>query len=631
MPSRGNEIPSNSVPGKTTWILSRFFSASAILISILQSVFFLAQWPGEVRGMAAICLAAVSLLLSLNLFRRHDVRLAVLLLILYCGQLGIFAAEFIDAVPFFPLRILQVAIWTSYLATAMAALLAFTRIISPANAILVSLSVWTGVFISETALELLSPQTDARSAVSVPEWSGGMLSDPVLGLVYAPNSTVKTYYPDNPRGYFTEEDARLSRWRFQVLAGNVAELVLPPNNLDAIRVAIRKYGTQDTWGIQLNQDRFTVKAHHRYSVTFRARADSPRNVIVSFSQAHEPWTNLGLWKNIVLTREWKSFEEEFTSDTDENNARIHFDVGSSDVSVEFSHVNLLWLPGGISVAPDLPRTKYVVSYRFNGLGCRGHDIPIPRTMRTARILLLGDSFTQGVGVHEEHTFAKQLERLLNEDLDMKDSLGNYEVINCGVSGFSTNQERLFYQLVASQYKPDVVLLVMVWNDDLSHVEELQRGYANRPRGKLEYLFHLWGQIQEYYHRRPFPDFSKSVEEIHQLNDEVRTQGAGLGIVLFRAECDFAGSTLHGKIWNHLIKSVAEGLHATAIPILDLGNALCDKHSVEDLATHPLDLHPNEIAHEIAAQTIFNYLKTEKLLNPQPDPQEDRQGIASSRE
>ncbi len=631
MPFINKEIQDTPTTNPRFLILSRFIIASAILTSILQGVFFFAEWSQATYGMVAISLAVTSLCIALRILARYDGRLIVLLLILYCGQLGIFVVELIGVWPPFPLRILLVAIGTSYLATLMAVFLAGARVFAPANAILLSVSVWIGIFVSETALEFLVPRTDTKSVMAVPEWSGGMELHPTLGMIYAPNSVVKTYYPDNMRGYFNEEDSRKRRWRLQVLAGNVGELVLPPDNPDAIRVAIRKGGTQDTWGIQLNQDRFTVKAHHRYSLTFRARADSPRNITVGFSKAHEPWSNLGLWQNIALTKEWKSFEEEFTPGADEDNARIHFDVGSSDVSVELSHVSLHRLPGKILVAPDLPQKKYFVSYRFNALGCRGPDIPIPRTTETVRILLLGDSFTQGVGVHEEHTFTKQLERLLNENLDMKDSSRTYKVINCGISGFSTRDERLFYQLSGSKYEPDIVLLVMVWNDDLSHVDELQRGYANRQRGKLEYLSHLWGQLQEYYHRRPFPDFSGSVEEIYRLNRETRKQGARLGVVLFRPNCDFAGSTLSGRIWNNLTKSVSKGLYATSIPILDLGNALCDKHSVEDLAVHPLDLHPNEIAHEIAAQTIFNYLKSTKFVGPQPALKENRQGIITSGE
>jgi SAM-dependent methyltransferase len=54
---------------------------------------------------------------------------------------------------------------------------------------------------------------------------------------------------------------------------------------------------------------------------------------------------LGLYRKIELTPEWQSFEEEFVAAADEDNARIHFDLGNSGIPVELASVNLR-LPGG---------------------------------------------------------------------------------------------------------------------------------------------------------------------------------------------------------------------------------------------------------------------------------------------
>ncbi|MCI0563678.1 MAG: GDSL-type esterase/lipase family protein, partial [Nitrososphaera sp.] len=365
--------------------------------------------------------------------------------------------------------------------------------------------------------------------------------------------------------------------------------------------------------IQLNQAQLKVKENHRYTVNFRARADSPRSIIVGFAKAHEPWSNLGLWKNIELTSEWRSFQEEFVPSANEDKARIHFDVGDSDISVEFSDVSLVSVPDGETVAPDSPK-RYFVSYRFNALGCRGQDFSIPRPTKMERILLLGDSYTLGVGVHERHTVANQLERLLNNNADNDGSRTTYEVINCGVSGYGTKDERIFYRLFGAKYDPNIVLLMMVWNDDSSYWEELQRGEYRSP-GRLEYLSYIWAKAQEYRHRRPSPDFSESVEEIHRLDSEVRRQGTRLGVVIFRNECDYQGAYISGKTWNLLTNTVMEGLKGTDIPILDLGKALCGRGDQRFLMAHPIiDWHPNELATEIAADAILSFLQNQELLS-----------------
>ena len=63
---------------------------------------------------------------------------------------------------------------------------------------------------------------------------------PSLGAVYRPYSVLKTYYPDNPRGYFKEEDIRERKWQFNVNTGNNATLVFPPEKPKVLRIAIKE-------------------------------------------------------------------------------------------------------------------------------------------------------------------------------------------------------------------------------------------------------------------------------------------------------------------------------------------------------------------------------------------------------
>jgi hypothetical protein len=153
--------------------------------------------------------------------------------------------------------------------------------------------------------------------------------------------------------YFKQEDIRERKWWLRVAAGNLANLVFPPNNPEMVRIAIEKAKTKKRFDIQLNQSRLKVKSEHRYTVSFQARADSPRGIIVGFAQAHQPWTGLGLYRKIDLTSEWQSFEENFVATADEDNARIHFDVGGSNIAVEVSSVRLRSLLDGESIKPDL--------------------------------------------------------------------------------------------------------------------------------------------------------------------------------------------------------------------------------------------------------------------------------------
>ena len=77
---------------------------------------------------------------------------------------------------------------------------------------------------------------------------------------------------------------------------------------------------------------------------------------------------------------------------------------------------------------------------------------------TARVLALGDSHTQGYEVRQEATFAAVLERYL-----ARRGL-RAEVLNAGVSGFSTAEALAFLENEGYKYRPDVVVLGFYAND-----------------------------------------------------------------------------------------------------------------------------------------------------------------------
>jgi glycosyltransferase involved in cell wall biosynthesis/SAM-dependent methyltransferase len=142
-----------------------------------------------------------------------------------------------------------------------------------------------------------------------------------------------------------QEVVHYGGWLFRVAGSSEAHLVIPPERPDAVRILIDKNASQAPYDIQLNQPRLKVQADRRYRVLFQARADRARSIRYGVALAHEPWTGLGLYRKAELTPKWQSVEAEFVAAADEDNARIHFDLGDSDVPVELASVSLR-LPGG---------------------------------------------------------------------------------------------------------------------------------------------------------------------------------------------------------------------------------------------------------------------------------------------
>lgn len=102
------------------------------------------------------------------------------------------------------------------------------------------------------------------------------------------------------------------------------------------------------------------------------------------------------------------------------------------------------------------RVRHSYDYRFhtNALGLRHGEIGEKRPGVT-RVLVLGDSQVFGVGVNETET----IPAVMQARLDAKGP-GRWEVINAGVYGYDTFDERCLFEGLAPMLKPDLVIVTV---------------------------------------------------------------------------------------------------------------------------------------------------------------------------
>jgi lysophospholipase L1-like esterase len=99
-----------------------------------------------------------------------------------------------------------------------------------------------------------------------------------------------------------------------------------------------------------------------------------------------------------------------------------------------------------------------VEVAINSRGLRDREIAYERTPGTLRILMLGDSFTEGWGVPVEQTWSKRIERLYAQRGI------SAEVINAGVGNYNTVMEVSWFLAEGRKYRPDIVVLNVTFND-----------------------------------------------------------------------------------------------------------------------------------------------------------------------
>lgn len=110
--------------------------------------------------------------------------------------------------------------------------------------------------------------------------------------------------------------------------------------------------------------------------------------------------------------------------------------------------------------------------RINSHGMRDRELSKTKSPNTLRIAVLGDSYAEALQVPFEKSFCAVLERKLRECPGSAG--GEIEVLNFGVSGYGTVQELITLREYVWQYSPDIVLLAVTTNNDISdNVRELK--------------------------------------------------------------------------------------------------------------------------------------------------------------
>jgi len=107
---------------------------------------------------------------------------------------------------------------------------------------------------------------------------------------------------------------------------------------------------------------------------------------------------------------------------------------------------------------------------INDRGFRGPLIPYERTPGKKRVEILGDSYVWGYGVNENEMFTALLPQFLN----------SAEVVNLGVTGYSTDQELMLYEDEGYKYNADYVVLVFCMNDVDGNTTRVQYATYEKP-------------------------------------------------------------------------------------------------------------------------------------------------------
>ena len=157
-----------------------------------------------------------------------------------------------------------------------------------------------------------------------------------------------------------------------------------------------------------------------------------------------------------------------------------------------------------------PTNEFSVHIKINSQGLRDYEYSREKAENVFRIAIVGDSLAEARQVELDQTFSKLLETELTIQNIFAKDYDSIEVINFGVSGYSTDEELIRIQADVLDYCPDLVMIVFV-NNDLTNTLYNRLFYLDDNRQlvmrsfsksrKRDLLVGIFGRLHWFYYGR----------------------------------------------------------------------------------------------------------------------------------
>lgn len=278
---------------------------------------------------------------------------------------------------------------------------------------------------------------------------------------------------------------------------------------------------------------------------------------------------------------------------------------------------------GASVSVNFVRADFEIQVTTNALGMRDGAVG-PRD-GAFRILSIGDSYAFGYGVEQDESYAHQLEQLLNAGGKEQ----RFEVMNGGVSGYSTFQEAALLERLAPRVEPDLVLVgFFTGNDFKENLERAGRYERQFEGGVVEHvrLAALAAPILKNveYKLRTAESIDVSIQAMEELSALCERLGAPLVVLLITPTPD-QYDAYYGKGHLRLWLDRALGLdpwerhdeflartQALGIPVVDTLTVFRAVEPNDNLGL-PVSGHWTPRGHHIAAEALRDLLREQRLI------------------
>ncbi len=266
----------------------------------------------------------------------------------------------------------------------------------------------------------------------------------------------------------------------------------------------------------------------------------------------------------------------------------------------------------------------------NSFGLRGPEIPVEKPRGVYRIAVLGDSWAFGWGVGQEKAFPAVLERLLQQAAGP--DAPRYEVLNFSVPAYDTLQQLAVLRRRVLRFEPDLVLIAFNINDvelhDSHGPKQQERLYRDIERFlnthshlirfvndrlrrvALRMSIERSGKVNHYM--ALYAADSSAWQQVQDALGEMQQLARQAGACTYLAVCPWMNVLNANNPYRDIHRQIVETSISLGTPALDLFPYF-EGRDPNDLRISPLDGHPRDEGHRIAAEAIAADLQARGLL------------------
>ncbi len=271
-------------------------------------------------------------------------------------------------------------------------------------------------------------------------------------------------------------------------------------------------------------------------------------------------------------------------------------------------------------------------YRINSFGLRNEEFSKIKPAGVFRIICLGNSNTFGWKQRESDAYPQQLQSLCDAKLPGL----KIEVINAGITGYSTYQGKIFLGEEILRLEPDLVLVNYGWNDLLPAKFGIQDKEQKLPPQWVLDLQNLLSQTTLYQTLKSFwvgrfsgkkaiepgisrvsiDDFQNNLTDMEKICREYGINAVLLTNPIASLEAYWG----KGKVSNvHLLHqayndAIRQLAFSKGFEILDIALLFEGRRDLYDNPQADY-IHYNALGHKVVAQAIYEYLLWKQFITP----------------